>query len=145
MAKRKRKRKGAPTLLTPEIQKKICSALNNGNFIETACEYAGIGKTTFYLWLEKGEQGRPEYVDFMNSVRASIAQGEMRLVMAIHKKIDVDWKAAQYMLTCKFPERWGKKEQLKVFEAEQGEAFKPDGAYEKMLEAIQKIEGEEDE
>lgn len=95
----RRKRKGAPITLTPDIQKAVCSALRAGNYIETACLYAKIGKTTFYDWLSRGEEEQekpkkrgqevdPEIqslIEFSNAVREAIAHGEMVLVNSVEK------------------------------------------------------------
>lgn len=34
--------------------KNIVGAIQLGNFVETACEYAGIGRSTFYEWKRRG-------------------------------------------------------------------------------------------
>ena len=160
MPKRKSKRRvGAPTVLTTENQKKLFQAILAGNNIITACLYAGIGKTTYYEWMEKGENGDPVYIGFAEAMRDALAQCEMKLVMAIDKHavgraaqfdkenvrliqdgIPPDWKAAAWMLERKFPDRWGKRDQVKVFGAEKGEDFRPDGSYEKFLETIQRLD-----
>jgi hypothetical protein len=87
----------------------------------------------------------------------ALSQGEMKLVMTIDKfatgrpaqfdaegrliqdPIMPDWKAALAMLERKFPERWAKRDHLKLYGATEGEDFRPDGSYEKMLETIERV------
>ena len=42
--------------LTPELQRELVDALAAGAYIETACAYVGLGTTTFYRWMQQGEQ-----------------------------------------------------------------------------------------
>lgn len=43
-----------PTKLNAEVQSKIVSALEAGNYFDAACEYAGITGTTGYNWMARG-------------------------------------------------------------------------------------------
>ena len=165
---KKKRRPGAPITLSDEIQKKIVNGLAAGNYICTVCDWAGIGVTTFYYWMERGKDAlaagkkvKPEerqFIEFLKAVQKAQAEAEMKLVMSIEKQangrpaefnnagekirseIPADWRAAGWILERKFQDRWGRREQVKVFEAEEGESFKPDGSYEKFLESIEKIE-----
>ncbi|HXF72327.1 MAG TPA: hypothetical protein VNO79_06935 [Actinomycetota bacterium] len=49
-----------PTKLSPEVQARICQAIRAGNYRETAARYAGIGISTFYAWLQRGERAAEE-------------------------------------------------------------------------------------
>jgi hypothetical protein len=48
---------GRKTKLTPELQEQLVDALAAGAYAETACDYVGISTTTYYRWLQLGEQG----------------------------------------------------------------------------------------
>lgn len=153
-----KRRRGAPYKITAEIQTKLINALKGGNFIQIACDYAGIAYSTFYDWLHRGEKGQKEFVEFSNAVREALSQGEMKLVVTLDKfatgrpaqfdsqgrliqeAIYPDWKCALAMLERKFPQRWGKRDQLKLYEADKGEDFKPEGSFEKILEIIDRVE-----
>jgi transposase len=155
---KKKQRRGAPYKITPEIQTKLVNALKGGNFIQVACDYAGIAYSTFYDWLSRGERGQREFVEFSNAVRDAMSQGEMKLVITLDKyavgrpakfdtqgrliedSITPDWKCALAMLERKFPQRWGRRDQLKLYGAENGEDFKPEGSFEKILEVIDRVE-----
>lgn len=42
--------------LTPAVHAQIVQALEAGAYARTACDLVGIGETTFYRWLQRGEQ-----------------------------------------------------------------------------------------
>lgn len=46
---------GRPTKLTPAIQAQIVDAIANGHYDVTAAAMAGIGRSTFYQWIARGE------------------------------------------------------------------------------------------
>ncbi|MDP3065449.1 MAG: IS630 transposase-related protein [Methanobacteriaceae archaeon] len=47
---------GRPTKLTQEIQDEIVEYLKTGNYVETACQLAGIATSTYYEWLKKADK-----------------------------------------------------------------------------------------
>jgi len=47
---------GRPSLLTPEVQGEIVRTLKVGNYLEAAAEYAGIGRSTLFLWLARARR-----------------------------------------------------------------------------------------
>jgi len=111
MAQKKKtnKRRTGPDLLTPRVMKKIVNAIKLGNYIETACEYAGISKDTFYRWLKKGEtEPHSKYAKFLIQVREALAVAEAYSVQKI-KQSD-QWQSQAWWLERKFPDRWGKRE-----------------------------------
>jgi transposase len=106
--------KGRPSKFTPEIKQSICEHISAGNYLDTACRLAGVDYTTFRGWMVKGEQeGKGDYFEFLRQVRLAEAQAEAERVRLILNagKYD-DWKANAWYLERKYPERWGKKEQL---------------------------------
>ena len=101
-----------PTKLTPERQTLIIKALREGNYIEAACAYAGIGKTTFYEWMERGQNAtRGRYAEFANAVEKARAEAEMRNVQVIQKAALDTWQASAWWLERSFPDRWGRRVQ----------------------------------
>lgn len=89
-----------PTKLTPDVQAKICTAIQAGNYIETASAFAGIGKTALYEWLKRGGDelarvaksgrlrvrvGEAIYVEFTNAVEEALAQSELHDVLIIQR------------------------------------------------------------
>lgn len=120
---------GRPTKLTKEVQAKICNAIRAGNYMETASAYAGISKSTLYEWLRRGEREKQRvaennrarirkseqiYVEFSDSVEKALAESEVRDVALIAKASETQWQAAAWRLERRFPERWGKKDNVQL-------------------------------
>ena len=120
---------GRPTKLTPKIQEEILQVIRSGNYIETACAYTGINKSTFYLWLKRGarekdrvannprakiRKNEKKYVDFSNAVEKALAHAEIRDVAIIGKAAEKEWQAAAWRLERKFPDRWGRKDKYSL-------------------------------
>lgn len=98
MARRKPRRRGRKTLLTPTRQDKIIKLVEDGNHIVTACAHAGISQTTFYRWLEHaddydqakatGQTPDPTkrlYVEFRDKVAFARARAEENAVKVVHR------------------------------------------------------------
>jgi hypothetical protein len=101
---------GRQTKLTPEVQDRIVAALRAGNYQETAAAYAGISRTAFFDWLERG-RNEPEsiYAVFLDAVEKAKADAEVRDVALIDKAAhDGSWQAAAWKLERKFPQKWGR-------------------------------------
>jgi transposase len=121
---------GRPTKLTPQVQARIVQAIVGGNDITVAAAYAGIGKTTFYEWLERGRKeaarlaassrAKPKdsetpFAEFADAIQKAQADAETRNVALIAKAAqDGTWTAAAWWLERKYPERWGRKERHEV-------------------------------
>lgn len=60
---------GRPSLLTQEVQDKICQALRAGNFRKASAEWAGVSPRVFRDWMELGRK-RPKsrYGEFRRAV-----------------------------------------------------------------------------
>ena len=114
-----------PTKLTPKLQDEIIKVIRSGNYIETACAYVGINKSTFYDWLKRGAREKDRvaknpkakvrkdeqpFVDFSNEVEKALAHAEIRDVAIIGKAAEENWQAAAWRLERKFPDRWGRKD-----------------------------------
>ncbi len=102
---------GRKPKLTPELQKTLCDAIAGGNYNDVAAEYAGIGTTTFYRWMEQGEQAESGmYRDLWDAVKKAASQAEVRNVAII--ELDPSWQSKAWLLERKHFDRWGKKESL---------------------------------
>lgn len=84
---------GRRTLLTADLQKRICAFIRQGSYDYSAAEACGISRHTFFEWLAHGEgrdaQRRDDrrYVEFACAVRR--AQAEARVLAEIQiKKMD---------------------------------------------------------
>lgn len=120
---------GRPSKLTPEIQEEIVKVVKSGNYIETACAFVGINKSTLYDWMKRGAReierldnnakAKPKksevpYVEFSNAIKSAMAQSEIRDVAIIGKAAATNWQAAAWRLERKHPSRWGRKDNLKA-------------------------------
>lgn len=114
MNKTQRKR-GRRTKLKPEVQDKIVSAIRAGNYACVAAEYAGISAATFYVWLQRGsEEKKGAYRDFLDAVKKAESEAEVRAVAMVQKHMAENWQAGMTYLERKFPDRWGRRDRLKV-------------------------------
>ena len=111
-APKRKPSRGRPTKLTPELQAKICFAIQAGNFIETAAAYAGIRKATLHNWLRHGaRQTQGIYHAFSEAIEKALADAEARDVALIAKAAaDGHWQAAAWRLERRFSDRWGRRE-----------------------------------
>jgi hypothetical protein len=89
-------RRGRRTLLTADLQERICAFIRQGSYDYSAAEACGISRHTFFEWLARGEgrdearQGSRRYVEFARAVRR--AQAEARVLAEIQiKKLDPKW------------------------------------------------------
>jgi transposase len=119
---------GRRTKLTPEVQSAVMEALSAGNYLETAAQYAGIGASTLYLWLDRGRaekerldidteaepvESEQKFVEFLETVEKTRAQAEVRAVALVRKAaIDGTWQAAAWYLERSHPKKWGRSQRL---------------------------------
>ena len=110
-----RKTGGRRTKLTPEVREKIVSAIRAGNYAYVAAEYAGIGTSTFYHWLQKGNEAKQGiYREFLEAIKKAESEAEVRAVAIVQQSMGQNWQAAMTFLERKFPDRWGRKDRLRV-------------------------------
>jgi len=104
--------RGQPTKLTPDVLERLTEALKAGNYIETACTYAGIGASTYHAWVTKAEQddAPKQYKDFLDAVKKARAEAEIRNVALIQRAASEgkNWTAAAWWLERSQPARWGR-------------------------------------
>ncbi len=104
------KKVGRKTKLTPKLQRALSDILEQGNFVSTACHAVGVGESTFYRWMDNGEQAaKGEYKEFWDAIKKAQSKGEMEAVSLIQKAAkDGTWQAAAWFLERAFPERWSR-------------------------------------
>jgi transposase len=110
---------------TKKNKDNLVKAIVAGNYITTACEYAGVNHNTFYDWDRKGKRAVEEserdgtllskhplykYARFNEMMQKAIADSEVGLVAQVRKEAKGDWRAAIAMLERRFPARWGKQD-----------------------------------
>jgi len=111
-----KRRTGRPTKLTPAVIDKICDALRGGNYRETAAAYAGVARSTFNEWMQRGHESKSGiFRDLADAVDKALADCEARNVAMIEKAAAAgDWKAAGWFLERMFPTRWGRREHHQI-------------------------------
>ena len=107
---------GRKPKLTKELIELLGTALQNGNYIETACDFVGINRATFYRWLQESEEddAKPILKDLSDTVRKARAQAEMRNVLRIQKAADDSWQAAAWWLERSQPKKWSKQTNVEL-------------------------------
>ena len=106
---------GRKTKLNDARLKKVVDGITAGLPYDTACALAGITYQTFLNWMRAGEAaGSGKFFEFFEEVKKAEAIAE-----SIHIKNIKDagkngiWQADAWMLERRYPEKWGKKEQVK--------------------------------
>lgn len=98
--------------LNDDTHNTIVTALSQGAFRVVAARQAGIGRTTLYHWIERGEAdheaGKPSrYADLYRAVVKAEADAEHRAIEVIHDAAPKDWRAAAWYLERRYQDRWG--------------------------------------
>ena len=104
---------GRPTKLTPEVQDIIVDGINAGLTLGLTCARAGVARSTFYGWLEKGEAAKSgALMEFSDTVSRARADSALRLVSQITLQAPTDWRAAAFLLERRFPDDYGKRSEV---------------------------------
>ena len=83
-------------------QDKIIKALKAGATMQIAADVAGVGRSTIYKWIAKGEQPRAQKIfkTFAEKVRAADAHAAMTALKTINHSIqEGDVKSAMWLLS----------------------------------------------
>jgi transposase-like protein len=108
--------------------KLLIQALQGGNYVDVACQYAGLAPSTVYRWVERGrnerdrlEAGQPPtpsetpYVELCESVERARAQAVVANVTVIQQAARAGtWQAAAWWLERSMPNQYGRKVQAEV-------------------------------
>ena len=103
-----KRKPGRPTKLTPEVQQAICDALERGEVHVHAIEHGGIGETTYYEWLAKGEEGIKPYAEFRAATIRAESRGRKKIFDQIQAHAEDDWRAGAFLLERRYPQHYGK-------------------------------------
>lgn len=83
---------GQPTKLTPKVQNDVCAFIRAGMWDHRAAESAGIGRSTFYLWLQRGgAQRRGIYREFLDEVTKASAQAAGYAETRVYQEKPLEW------------------------------------------------------
>lgn len=97
----------------------IVKALRLGHFREVAAKLAGISEWTLYNWMRKGkadiERGKDSlYAKLSQRIDQAESDIEAELLARVTEASITDWKAAQWIMKCKWKKRWAQAEQRDV-------------------------------
>jgi len=102
-------------ILDETIRDRLIQAIKLGAFIEHACIYAGINSSTFRLWRKHAQSGLEPYKSFWEEVQQAESESIVRRIARIEKAgLDGSWQADAWILERKYPDKFGKRDHLKV-------------------------------
>jgi transposase-like protein len=117
---------GRPTKLTKARRAGIVSMIAAGSYAEVAARANGVGPSTYYAWMKRGEDaevddtGKPldfddeRYVEFREAVKEAEAKAEVLAVGRIQQAAaGGTWQASAWYLERKYPDRWGRKDHVR--------------------------------
>ena len=118
-------RTGRPSKLTPRVKRLILEGVSAGLPLQIACERAGITKTSFLSWEERGRkeeewvsagnEPNPEekrFLDFLVDSTRARAEAITTLVAQVRIAAQDEWRAAAWLLSVKDPDNFGKRVNL---------------------------------
>ncbi len=105
---------GRKTILTPELQDAVVKRIRAGNYIKVACLAVGIGVSTYFEWLKKGEEGRQPYAEFTDTIKKAEAEAHVNYVAIVASHAPKQWQAAAWWLERRFPDKWGRRDKLDI-------------------------------
>ena len=99
---------GRPSVLTPEVQRKLLAGLRCGLSRAAAATRAGVGARTLREWMARTDAAEP-YASLRAEVEAVEADCEARLTASVFKAALADPNQARWLLERRFPQRWAKR------------------------------------
>ena len=83
---------GRRTKLSPEVHQQIVAFIRAGAYDWVAAEAAGIGTSTYYRWMERGEASAAEpYRSFWSAVRQARAQARVAAEIEVRRDNPFNW------------------------------------------------------
>ena len=113
---------GRPPKLNDEVTEAVARLIKVGVSNDIAAKSAGIGRSTFYDWMQRGTQpgkATAPHRKFRAAVEQAQAEAEATLVARISKAAaNGSWQAAAWLLERGSPERWAKKKEREIADAD---------------------------
>jgi len=109
--------------VTDEGIARITAAVSLGVSYSVAAQAAGVGVGALQDWKQRGEKARAahrrnKYVDFLEELEKAEAVCELGLIAGIRQigegKSAGVWSALAFILSRRFPDRWGSKAELNI-------------------------------
>ena len=105
----KRQRKRKPTKTKTAIKEEILENLRTGMTIKAAALLASISEKTFYNWRDADEVFFKQCEEAVRFAEAVLLERVKQLAMD-----KMDWRAFAWILEKRFPDDYGKRQELKV-------------------------------
>lgn len=101
----------AKSKLTPELQAEVIQLLEEGFSDKMMCEAVGIVQSTFYHWLQQGEEAtRGKFQVFLESVKRARGNVYRISLEKIRREADNTWQCAAWYLERRHRSEFGKHE-----------------------------------
>ncbi|MCL5072919.1 MAG: hypothetical protein M1308_18815 [Actinobacteria bacterium] len=111
------------TKLTEAVIEVISKKIKAGCYAKVVAASIGIVEKTYYNWLDRGKRAEnlaeigkkvPKeekiFLQFLQSIRQSQAEANVKITSMIFAQAPTDWRAALTILARKWPKEWGKKD-----------------------------------
>jgi len=105
----KRQRKRKPTKTKTAVKEEILENLRTGMTIKAAALLASISEKTFYNWRDADEVFLKQCEEAVRFAEAVLLERVKQLAMD-----KMDWRAFAWILEKRFPDDYGKRQELKV-------------------------------
>ncbi len=102
--------------LTKELIKEAYKLVVAGNYDKDVYPILGIEKTTWYRWLSEGERSKSGLKrEFWDTIKRAEKEAVARNVALIQRAAqEGNWQAAAWWLERKYPEQWGKRDNVNL-------------------------------
>lgn len=96
-----------------EIVQTFLNAIQDGNYIETACELADISKETYRQWTKRAEANETPYKQLIAATKRASAIAEAMEVSKVRTAGNDPrfWAASMTYLERRHPERWARRQE----------------------------------
>ncbi len=96
--------------------RKVCKAIEAGNFIETSAALVGISRDTLHRWLRKGARSKSGiHRDFSDAIGVAFGKAEENMVQNLARSAGKgDARAITFWLERARQSTWGKRERLEL-------------------------------
>jgi hypothetical protein len=145
-----------PSRNDPRVQVLLAN-LEQGQFLSTACDAAGIHRSTVARWVKRGEEAQVSmeidgdeidvselaYCDISDTIKKAQGTAQSRALTIIQEAaISGTWQAAAWYLERAHPQRWGRFSRTETDEMPSGVPRETPTAKELMVEIEAHIENE---
>lgn len=102
---------GRPSALGDDkVLTDLLAAVAAGNYLEVACDYAGLDRSTITRWQQKAESGDVGAQEFCKALKRAETLAEIAAVDSVRSHWGKEWASAMTYLERRKPERWSKRD-----------------------------------